>query len=90
MLAVSYLALDACISIVFQVFQTKVAPLLFCLIRIKMPLLTCIAHVLPAGYPGKKIYVPWVGADFREGDVKDSNFSLSRVQRFTESPGPLH
>ena len=28
-------------------------------------------------------------ADFREGD-EDSNFSLSRVRRFTESPGPLH
>ena len=28
-------------------------------------------------------------ADFREGD-EDSNFSLFRVRRFTESPGPLH
>ena len=30
-----------------------------------------------------------VGADFRDGD-EDSNFSLFRVRRFTESPGPLH
>ena len=28
-------------------------------------------------------------ADFREGD-EDSNFSVFRVRRFTESPGPLH
>ena len=28
-------------------------------------------------------------ADFREGD-EDSNFSVFRVRRFTELPGPLH
>ena len=28
-------------------------------------------------------------ADFREGD-EVSNFSVFRVRRFTESPGPLH
>ena len=31
----------------------------------------------------------WIRADFREGD-EDSNFSLFRVRRFIESPGPLH
>ena len=30
-----------------------------------------------------------LGADFWEGD-EDSNFSVFRVQRFTEWPGPLH
>ena len=30
-----------------------------------------------------------VGADSREGE-EDSNFSVFRVRRFTESPGPLH
>ena len=35
----SYLVLQACIS--FVVFQTKEAPLCCCLVRIKMPLLTC-------------------------------------------------
>ena len=30
-----------------------------------------------------------LGADFREGN-EDSNFSLFRVRRFTEWPGPLH
>ena len=30
-----------------------------------------------------------VRADYREGD-EDSNFSILRVQRFTEWPGPLH
>ena len=30
-----------------------------------------------------------VGADFWEED-EDSNFSVFRVQRFTEWPGPLH
>ena len=30
-----------------------------------------------------------VRADFREGD-EDSNFSVFRVRRFTEWPGPLH
>ena len=33
--------------------------------------------------------VKYIRADFREGD-EDSNFSLSRVRRFTESPEPLH
>ena len=31
----------------------------------------------------------WLWQDFREGD-EDSNFSVFRVRRFTESPGPLH
>ena len=31
----------------------------------------------------------WIRADFRDGD-EDSNFSIFRVRRFTESPGPLH
>ena len=30
-----------------------------------------------------------IGTDFREGD-EDSNFSVFRVRRFTESPEPLH
>ena len=30
-----------------------------------------------------------IRADFREGD-EDSNFSLFRVRRLTEWPGPLH
>ena len=30
-----------------------------------------------------------VGVDFREGD-ENSNFSVFRVRRFTEWPGPLH
>ena len=30
-----------------------------------------------------------IGTDFREGD-EGSNFSVFRVRRFTESPGPLH
>ena len=32
---------------------------------------------------------PSLGADFREVDL-DSNFSVFRVRRFTEWPGPLH
>ena len=32
---------------------------------------------------------PIIQRCFREGD-EDSNFSVFRVQRFTESPGPLH
>ena len=31
----------------------------------------------------------YIRADFQEGD-EDSNFSVFRVRRFTESPGPLH
>ena len=34
-------------------------------------------------------YFPEIRADFREGD-EDSNFSVFRVRRFAESPGPLH
>ena len=30
-----------------------------------------------------------IRADFREGD-EDSNFSVFRVRRFSEWPGPLH
>ena len=32
---------------------------------------------------------PRIGANFREGE-EDSNFSVFRVRRITESPGPLH
>ena len=39
--------------------------------------------------PGKVFSRPDVRADFREGD-EDSNFSVFRVWRFTEWPGPLH
>ena len=35
------------------------------------------------------LWTSWLRADFREGD-EDSNFSISRVRRFTESPRPLH
>ena len=31
----------------------------------------------------------FIRADFRKGD-EDSNFSIFRVRRFTEWPGPLH
>ena len=41
----------------------------------------------PNGYQNKR--PPKLGAYFREGD-EDSNFSLFRVRRLTESPGPLH
>ena len=44
----------------------------------------------------RSIFITFVGGykntvrvDFREGD-EDSNFSLFRVWRFTEWPGPLH
>ena len=37
----------------------------------------------------KRQELTMIRADFREGD-EDSNFSLSRVRRFTESPEPLH
>ena len=38
---------------------------------------------------GKRNFINFVRADFREGDA-DSNFSIFRVRRFTESPRPLH
>ena len=41
MLVVPYLALQACIA--FVAFQTRVAYFCFCLVRIKMPLLTYLA-----------------------------------------------
>ena len=37
----------------------------------------------------KGVFLPSIRADFREGD-EDSNFSLFRIRRFTEWPGPLH
>ena len=35
------------------------------------------------------VHVTQIGADFREGD-EDINFSIFRVRRFTEWPGPLN
>ena len=36
-----------------------------------------------------KILLPWVRADFWEGD-EDSSFSVFKVRRFSEWPEPLH
>ena len=42
----------------------------------------------PSRFVGNKGNI-LIGADFQEGE-EDSNFSVFRVQRFTEWPEPLH
>ena len=50
-----------------------------------------IARNFPSRSPRSNFFDLWAlwGADYREGD-EDSGFSVFRLQRFTESPGPLH
>ena len=86
----------------FVAFQAQVAHLRFCLVRIQMWLLRCFRSFSSRCDRNCLICEPYtgirktpfgklrlIGTDFREGD-EDSNFSVFRVRRFPEWPGPLH